>query len=48
MDGKQLRRLKPELETFLDRYLPLFGREENQPHAERFVQVACARGGSLR
>ncbi len=38
MDGKQLRRLKPELETFLDRYLPLFGREENQPHAERFVR----------
>jgi SRSO17 transposase len=37
MDGKQLRRLKPELETFLERYLLLFGREENQPHAERFV-----------
>ena len=38
MDGKQLRRLKPELDTFLDRYLPLFGREENYQHAERFVQ----------
>jgi SRSO17 transposase len=38
MDGKQLRRLKPELDTFLQRYLPLFGREENHSHAERFVQ----------
>ena len=38
MDGKQLRRLKPELDTFLDRYMPLFGREQNQPHAQRFVQ----------
>ena len=38
MDGAQLQRLKPELDTFLNRYLPLFGREENQPHARRFVQ----------
>lgn len=37
MDGKQLRRLKPELDSFLDRYLPLFGRCENQPHAVEFV-----------
>jgi SRSO17 transposase len=37
MDGKQLRQLKPELDTFLLRYLPLFGREENHRHAERFV-----------
>jgi len=37
MDGKELRRLKPELDIFLQRYLPLFGREENHPHAERFV-----------
>lgn len=37
MDGKQLRRLKPELDIFLDRYMPLFGREENHKHAERFV-----------
>lgn len=37
MDGKQLRRLKPELDTFFARYLPLFGREENQSHAHRFV-----------
>ena len=38
MDGKQLRRLKPELDTFLERYLPWFGREGNHQHAERFVQ----------
>lgn len=38
MDGKQLRQLKPELETFLQRYLALFGREENHQHAQRFVQ----------
>ena len=37
MDGRQLRRLKPELDAFLDRYLPLFGRVENHPHASRFV-----------
>ena len=38
MDGKQLRRLKPELDVFLDRYLPRFGRRENQGHAVRFLQ----------
>lgn len=38
MDGKQLRRLRPELDMFLERYLPLFGRSENHGHAERFVQ----------
>jgi SRSO17 transposase len=37
MDGKQVRRLRPELEIFLDRYLPLFGRPENHGHAMRFV-----------
>ena len=37
MDGKQLRRLRPELDTFLERYLLLFGREENHQHAARFV-----------
>jgi SRSO17 transposase len=37
MDGKQLRRFRPELEIFLKRYLPLFGREENHAHAVRFV-----------
>lgn len=38
MDGEQLRRLKPELDRFVERYAPLFGREENQHHAGRFVQ----------
>ncbi len=33
-----LRRLKPELDLFLERYLPLFGRDEAQDHAHRFVQ----------
>jgi SRSO17 transposase len=37
MDGKQLRKLKPELDTFLERYLPLFGRSENHEHARRFI-----------
>jgi SRSO17 transposase len=37
MDGKQLRRLKPELDSFLERYLPLFGRSENHVHAEEFL-----------
>jgi SRSO17 transposase len=37
MDGKQLRKLKPELDAFLERYLPLFGRSENHEHAERFI-----------
>jgi len=37
MDAKQLRRLKPELDIFLERYLPLFGRPENHEHAQRFV-----------
>lgn len=37
MDGKQLRRLKPELDAFLERYFALFGRPENHEHAERFV-----------
>jgi SRSO17 transposase len=38
MDARELRRLKPELEAFLDRYAPLFGRPEAQGHARRFVQ----------
>jgi SRSO17 transposase len=38
MDGKQLRRLKPELDCFLDRYLGLFGRVENHEHARRLLQ----------
>jgi len=46
MDGKQLRRLRPELEVFLERYVPLFGRSENHAHAGRFVQGLL--GGSER
>lgn len=42
MDGKQLRRLKPELDLFLERYLPLFGRFENRVHAEEFVHGLLA------
>jgi SRSO17 transposase len=38
MDVKELRRLKPELESFLDRYALLFGRPEAQGHGRRFVQ----------
>jgi SRSO17 transposase len=38
MDGKELRRLKPEFDLFLERYLPLFGRPENHTHAAEFVQ----------
>lgn len=38
MDAKERRRLRPELEAFLDRYTPLFGRPEAQGHARRFVQ----------
>ena len=38
MDAQGLRQLKPELELFLERYAPLFGRDEAQDHANRFVQ----------
>lgn len=38
MDEQELLRLKPELDRFLDRYAPLFERDENQAHARRFVQ----------
>lgn len=37
MDGKQLRRLRPELNLFVERYLPLFGRSENQAHVQEFL-----------
>jgi SRSO17 transposase len=36
--------LKPELDRFLDRYAPLFGRDENQAHARRFVQGLLHQG----
>jgi len=38
MDVQALRQLKPELDLFLKRYAPLFGRDEAQEHAHRFVQ----------
>jgi SRSO17 transposase len=38
MDVQQLRQLKPELDLFLERYASLFGRDEAQDHAQRFVQ----------
>jgi SRSO17 transposase len=47
MDEQQLRRLEPELDRFLDRFAPLFGRDENHAHARRFVQgLLC--GGPRR
>jgi SRSO17 transposase len=38
MDVQALRQLKPELDLFLERYAPHFGRDEAQDHAHRFVQ----------
>jgi SRSO17 transposase len=38
MDVHALRQLKPELDLFLERYAGLFGRDETQDHANRFVQ----------
>jgi len=37
MDVQSLRSLRPELNGFLERYLPWFGREENRGHAAAFV-----------
>lgn len=37
MDGKQLRRLKPELECFVDRYAKHFGHANNLVHARQLV-----------
>ncbi len=37
MDGKQLRRLKPELECFLERYAVHFGQAGNLVHARQLV-----------
>jgi SRSO17 transposase len=47
MDEQQLQSLKPELDRFVDQYLPLFGRDENHAHARRFVQ-GLLRGGDRR
>jgi SRSO17 transposase len=38
MDARDLRRLKPELDSFLERYAPHFDTDEAQAHAGRFVQ----------
>jgi SRSO17 transposase len=38
MDESQRLALKPERDRFLDRFAPLFGRDENRAHARRFVQ----------
>lgn len=47
MDEHQLLALKPELDRFVDRFAPLFGRDENQAHARRFVQ-GLLHGGERR
>lgn len=47
MDEQQLLQLKPELDGFLDRFAPLFGRPQNQEHAQRFVQ-GLLHGGQRR
>src|SRR6187401_2427683 len=47
MDEPQLLALKPELDRFLDRFAPLFGRDENRAHARRFVQ-GLLHGGERR
>lgn len=44
MDEQQLLALKPELDRFLDRFTPLFGVEDNQSHARRFVQGLLHQG----
>ena len=44
MDVNQLRRLKPELETFLDRYAGYFGRADTHLQARRLVYGFSAPG----
>jgi SRSO17 transposase len=44
MDEQQLLQLKPELDGFLDRFAPLFGKDENQAHARCFVQGLLHKG----
>ena len=44
MDEQQLLALKPELDRFLDRFVPLFGTEQNQAHARCFVQGLLHQG----
>jgi SRSO17 transposase len=47
VDEQQLLALKPELDRFFDRFAPLFGRDENQAHARRFIQ-GLLHGGERR
>jgi SRSO17 transposase len=44
MDAKELRRLKPELDVFLERYAPLFGCEGSQTHAGQYLQGLLLKG----
>jgi SRSO17 transposase len=44
MDEQQLLALKPELDRFLDRFVPLFGTPHNQAHARCFVQGLLHQG----
>jgi SRSO17 transposase len=44
MDEHQLLQLKPELDRFMESYLPLFGHDGNVAHARRFVQGLLHRG----
>jgi SRSO17 transposase len=44
MDERRLQQLRPEMECFLDRFAPLFGRDENEGHARRFVQGLLHKG----
>jgi SRSO17 transposase len=37
MDVRELRKLRPELDLFLERYLAFFGRSENHQHAQSVV-----------
>ena len=47
MDAEALQSLKPEMELFLKRYAPHFGRDENERHARAMVQGLLA-GGDRR
>jgi SRSO17 transposase len=44
MDESQLLQLKPELDRFLDQYVPLFGLGNNPDHARCFVQGLLHKG----
>jgi SRSO17 transposase len=47
MDARQLRRLKPELDLFLDRFARCFGHDGHALHARQFVQ-GLLHGGDRR